>query len=101
MSYLDSVAGIREHQEHRAKWEVLQARVDPEEKQDVVKYCRGVAKLPYSLITRLIWRRIISEYKTMPQARSYDAMQDVNREVDYVLAQVPVIRQQSGYVRKL
>ena len=64
------------------KWQFAQARMAPEEKRDVFVYCKTIAKMPYSVITRLIWRRILNNYHRMPQAR--------HEVVEYI----PVIRKQ-------
>jgi hypothetical protein len=77
------------------KWETLQARVTPDEKVDIYKHCRIVVRLPYSVITRLIWRRIISQYRTMPDpSMQHDALTEVNRAADDVMLCVPVVRMQ-------
>jgi len=83
-----------------AKWAVLPARCTEEEKRDIYLHCKAVIKLPYSVVTRLIWRRIISEYRSMPQAARFDAMQDVDQAADYVIAHIPVVKRQMPYVRR-
>jgi hypothetical protein len=75
------------------KWETVSARVTPEEKEDIYRHCKGVIKLPYSVITRLIWRRILNDYRTMPGVR-HDEMKEVETAVEQVMVYVPVIRKQ-------
>ena len=76
-----------------SKWETVQARVTPEEKTEIYSHCKLVIQLPYSVITRLIWRRIISQYKSMPNIQ-HDALTEVNMAADDVVLCIPVIRQQ-------
>lgn len=78
------------------KWESLQARCSPEEKRDVYLYCKTVIKLPYSVITRLIWRRVLHNYRMMPQARN-DEVKEIEDATDQVLGYLPVIRKQRHY----
>jgi hypothetical protein len=78
------------------KWQFLQARCSPEEKRDVFMCCKTVIKLPYSVITRLIWRRILYNYRIMPQARM-DELKEIDRATDEVLEYIPVIRRQRHY----
>lgn len=78
------------------KWQILQARATPEEKRDVFLYCKSVIKLPYSVVTRLIWRRILHNYRTMPQARA-DEIKEIERATDEVLEYIPIIRKQRYY----
>lgn len=75
------------------KWETLRARVTPEEKAEIYTHCKAIVRLPYSVITRLIWRRIIAQYRTMPNVQ-HDAVTEVNQAVDDVMLCIPVIRQQ-------
>jgi len=81
-----------------SKWAVLPARCTEEEKRDISLHCRAIIKLPYSVVTRLIWRRIISDYRSMPQAARFDAMQDVDQAVDYVVAHIPVVKRQMPHM---
>lgn len=76
-----------------SKWDTLQARVTPDEKVDIYKHCKLVVQLPYSVITRLIWRRIISQYRIMP-AVQHDSLTEINRATDDVMLCIPVVRQQ-------
>ena len=78
------------------RWETLQARVTPEEKRDIFLYCKTVVKLPFSVVTRLIWRRILSNYRRMPQIQG-DSVQEVNKATDEVLDYIPIIRKQRHY----
>jgi len=78
------------------KWQFLQARCSPEEKRDVFLYCKTVIKLPYSVVTRLIWRRLLHNYRTMPQVR-YDEVKEIERATDEVLEYIPIIRKQRYY----
>jgi hypothetical protein len=75
------------------KWESLQARVTPDEKCEIYVHCKQVIKLPYSVVTRLIWRRVISQYRSMPQVR-HDEMAEMNQAADDVMMYIPVIRKQ-------
>ncbi|MFA5320399.1 MAG: hypothetical protein WC418_04380 [Candidatus Omnitrophota bacterium] len=81
-----------------SKWDVLPARATVEEKRDIFAHCKMVIKLPYSVVTRLIWRKILSDYKSMPQAGRYDAMQDVNQAVEQTVGYMPIIRKQRYYM---
>ena len=78
------------------KWEMLTARATPEEKRDIFMCCRSVIKLPYSVITRLIWRKILHNYRTMPGVR-HSEIQEVEKAVDEVLEYIPIIRKQRHY----
>ncbi len=78
------------------KWEMLTARATPEEKRDVFLMCKSVIKLPYSVITRLIWRKILHNYQTMPQIR-HNEVEEVEKAVDEVLEYIPIIRRQRQY----
>ncbi len=40
------------------KWVTLQARVTPDEKDDIKRCCLWLG-LNYSVITRIIWKRIV------------------------------------------
>jgi hypothetical protein len=78
------------------KWEMLTARATPDEKRDVFLMCKTVIKLPYSVITRLIWRKILHNYRTMPQVR-HNEVEEVEKAVDEVLEYIPIIRRQRQY----
>jgi hypothetical protein len=84
-----------------AKWQILQARTTPDEKEQIFKHCRMVLKLPYSVVTRLIWRKIISNYKVMPQVRRDDVMKEIEHATDDVVMYLPVIaKQRQRYPRE-
>jgi hypothetical protein len=76
------------------KWQILQARTTPEEKRDIFLHCKLVLKLPYSVVTRLIWRRIIANYRVMPQIRRDDVMKEIEQASEDVLMYLPVIAKQ-------
>jgi len=82
-----------------AKYLALQARVTPDEKQEIFLYCKSVG-LTYSVITRIIWRKLISNWRSMPQIR-----QEPIREIDTALNEVetylPVIIRQKKIAPKL
>jgi len=79
-----------------SKWEMLTARVTPEEKEDIRTFCREVFKLPYSVVTRLLWRRIISNYRIMPQVSNQrtDVITDLDQAAQDVISYLPVILRQ-------
>ena len=76
------------------KWDILQARVSPDEKSEIYTHCRRVFKLPYSVMTRLIWRKMLSDYKCMPKTGPQDVMMDIERAVDNTVTYLPVIVRQ-------
>ena len=77
------------------KWDILQARVSPEEKDEIYKHCRHTFKLPYSVVTRLIWRKMLSDYRTMPKDdHPEDVMVGIQRAVDDTVSYIPVIVRQ-------
>ena len=78
------------------KWETLQARATPEEKRDIFLHCKSIIKLPYSVVTRLIWRRIINNYRTMPNLQR-EPMKEIDHATDEVLEYIPIIRKQRHY----
>jgi trimethylamine:corrinoid methyltransferase-like protein len=98
--YQDQDLFTKEGENFEAKWQFLAARCSPEEKQDIQRFCKGQLKLPYSVVTRIIWRRIISKYREMPQVRK-DEMSEIEKNVDEVLEYIPVIRRQQKFAPKL
>lgn len=82
--------------ERGEKWEILQARATPEDKRDIFLHCKANIHLSYSVVTRLIWKRILSNYRSMPQQYG-DPISEINQAVDEVMEYLPAIRQQRRY----
>lgn len=78
------------------KLELLQARVEPDFKRDVHFHCKTVIKLSYSVVTRLIWRRILNNYKVMPNLQR-ESLKEVEQAVEEVLEYIPIIRRQRKF----
>lgn len=79
------------------KWETLQARVSPDEKRDIFLYCKTVAQMPFAVLTRLIWRRILNNYKTMPNVRR-DEVTEIEKATDETLEYIPIVRMQRKHI---
>jgi len=82
------------------KWEMLTARATPDEKRDIYLCCQGQIGLKYSVITRIIWRRILYRFKTYPSEMRREAIQEVEQAVDEVMEYIPVIRKQRNFIRQ-
>jgi hypothetical protein len=82
-----------------AKWQVVQARVTPDEKTEIFLYCKST-NLNYSVLTRIIWRKIINNWRTMPQVR-----QEPTKEIDTAISEVetylPIIIRQKKIAPRL
>ena len=81
------------------KWQTLQARVSPDEKIDVFLYCKSVG-LSYSVITRIMWRKILSNWRTMPQIRS-EPTKEIDSALEEVVTYLPVIVRQKKIAPRL
>lgn len=82
------------------KWEYLQARCTPDEKREIFLYCKGIIKLPYSVITRLIWRRILHNHRIAPQLKN-DEIKETERAVDEILVYIPAIKNQFQIAKRI
>jgi len=91
--YQHDFVGI-DNEARGARWEVLQARATHEEKRDIYLYCKTVLKLPYSVATRLIWRKVLADHMEMPEVTRRDPLQEIYQAVDKVLVYVPAIQRQ-------
>lgn len=86
--------------EKGSKWEILQARATPEEKRDIYLCCQGQIGLKYSVVTRIIWRRILYRFRTFPKDMRADSLKEVEQAVEEVIGYIPFVRQQQAYGRK-
>lgn len=77
-----------------SKWEMLTARVTPDEKDAINLHCKEVFRVPYSVVTRLLWRRIISGYREIPQGHRDDVMTDIDQASSDIISYLPVILRQ-------
>jgi hypothetical protein len=81
------------------KWVSVMARVSEEEKRDIFLYCRSVG-LNYSVLTRIIWKKVLCNLRTMPQVRP-DPAKEIDLALRDVVSYIPVVVKQREFNPRL
>ena len=77
------------------RWEIMQARVTPTEKEVIQQHCKNVLHLPYSVVTRLFWRKRLADYRLMPQLHTGDVSKDIALGTREVMMYLPIMAKSS------